>query len=59
MNFHTYDDECRLTIENIQSKIDVYSFSHLFSWLFLSFMTKDCFFNWIWAFSHEILEYSG
>ena len=56
--FHTYDDNCDLTLANLWDNIDHYFFIHWFDWFLASFVIRDVWVIHMWHILDEFVELS-
>jgi phosphatidylserine synthase 2 len=57
--YHTYDDECDITFENIIDNVDHYFFAHFIFWFLASLILRDLYMLHFWSVLDEILELSA
>jgi len=57
-SFHTYDDNCEFTYENLVDNLDHYYIIHFINWTLAAFICRDYYILFFWQFYDEIIELS-
>ena len=57
--FHTYDDDCTISLSNIWNELDHYYQVHWANWFLASMVARDSVFLHMWSVFDEIIELSS
>lgn len=58
-DYHTYDDDCEVTLANIIDNMDHYFLAHFSFWFVASLILRDVYMLNFWSILDEILELSA
>ena len=56
--FHTYDDDCTISLANIWNELDHYYQVHLANWFLVTFCVRDLWYLHFWSVLDEFIELS-
>lgn len=58
-SFHTYDDDCEITWDNLMDNMDHYFLAHFTNWFLAAIILRDSYMLHFWSILDEILELSA